>query len=833
MKAVVMAGGVGSRLRPLTIERPKPMVPLVNKPVMAHILDLLKRHNITEVVVTLQYLATLIQDYFSDGSSLGMKIHYRVEETPLGTAGSVKRAQDLLDDTFLVISGDAVTNIDLRKVVEFHRARGALATLALYSLDNPVEYGVITTDEEGRILRFQEKPSRGSVMSDRVNTGIYVLEPEILDYFAPDTPFDFARDLFPMIHEQKKPLYGFTVDGYWCDVGNIPEYMRANADALLGKIEGLNLGQYLGNGIWVGKDVEISPDAHLEGPVYLGNAVQIKGGAVIKGPSVIRDYTVIDHEAVIDRSILWRNCYIGERAQISGAVITRQCSVKNNATIFEGAVIGDGTIIGEGAIIHSSVKIWPGKEVEPGATVNASIIWGSQGRRVLFGRFGITGVVNIDLTPEFGARIGAAFGAILPKGSTVTINRDMHRSPQMIKRAIISGLPSAGVNVWDLGSQPIPVARYFTRISDVQGGVHVRLSPFDQRVVDIRFMDSQGLNLSKTQERTVEHIFFREDFRRVYLDDIGKIEYALHANERYIEDFLHQVNTRAIQEAGFELVVAYADVPVSNTLSVILDKLHCNVVSLNSNANSLTVSAGQSQYQSALKQLQIISTALGAQLGVRLDAGGESIVLVDDRGYLLQGITAFAALAELALRDAPGSTIAVPVNMPLIFEKIAQKYNGKVIRTEIDANSFVEATCTHKVILAGDGAGSFIFPDFHCAFDGMMALVKTLEYLATQNCRLGEVVENLPPYHLAQRRVSCTWEAKGRVMRQLNEKFRPAKSEILNGIKLDLGPGRWVLIVPDPDHPYFRITVEAESQKEAEALADKYTRIVEEVVPLE
>lgn len=833
MRAVVMAGGSGSRLRPLTIERPKPMVPIVNKPAMSHILDLLKRHNITEVIITVQYLADMIQDFFGDGSSLGMQIHYSVEETPLGTAGSVKNAQDFLDDTFLVISGDALTNFNLGKLVEYHISKGTLATLALYNLPNPMDYGVITLANDGQIVRFQEKPSRGSVMSDYINTGIYVLQPEVLDFFEPNTPFDFANDLFPMLHEQGYPLYGYVSEGYWCDVGNIPEYIRANADALEGRVEGLDLGRYLGNGIWAGQDVEIAPTARLEGPIYLGQSVQIKSGAVIYGPTVIRDYTVVDNEAHIDRSILWRNCYIGERAQISGAVILRQCSLKANATVFEGTVIGDGTIVGESAVIHPGVKIWPGKEVEPGATVNSSIIWGSQGRRVLFGRHGVTGVVNIDLTPEFSAKLGAAFGATLSKGSIVTINRDMHRSPRMIKRAIISGLPSAGVNVWDLGSQPLPVARYYTKICGAEGGVHVRLSPFDERVVDIHFMDGQGLNLSKNKERDVERVFFREDFRRVYLDDIGSIEYAQQVKERYIEDFLKHLNTRAIQDASFDLVVDFADGAVASTLPAILDKLNCNVVSLNANIERTNFSLNPIQFQMALKQMQIITTALGTQLGARLNPGGERIFLVDDRGYLLAGTTACAAMVELALRDAPGSTVAIPIDLPNLFEHIAVRHGGRVIRTETDLDALIKTTCSEKVIIGGDGKGNFIFPDFHCAVDGMMALAKILEFLATQRASLGDIVSKLPPYHMAERKVSCVWEAKARVMRLINEKFESYRTQIINGAKINLAADKWVLIVPDPDQPYFRVIVEATSQGEAETLADEYAQVIEKLSPLE
>jgi mannose-1-phosphate guanylyltransferase/phosphomannomutase len=834
MKAVIMAGGSGSRLRPLTIERPKPMVPIANKPVMGHILDLLKRHHITEVVVTVQYLADLIQDYFGDGAGLGMRIRYSVEEVPLGTAGSVKNAHDFLDETFVVISGDALTNFNLSALFDYHRQAGGPVTLALYNLPNPMDYGVITLASNGQIVRFQEKPSRGQVMSDYINTGIYVLEPEILDFIEPNTVFDFANDLFPMLHQQGHPLYGYVAKGYWCDIGNIPEYMRATADTLEERVPGLDIGQYLGNGIWAGQDVEIDPSAHLEGPIYLGQAVQIKSGAVIRGPTVIRDYTVVDNEAQIDRSILWRNCYIGQRAQISGAIILRQCSLKANSTVFEGAVIGDGTIVGEGAVIYPSVKIWPGKEVEPGATVNSSLIWGSQGRRVLFGRHGVTGVINIDLTPEFSAKLGAAFAATLPKGSIVTINRDMHRSPRMIKRAIISGLPSAGINVWDLDSQPLPVARYFTKICEAEGGVHVRLSPYDERVVDIRFMDGNGLNLSKSKERDVERVFFREDFRRVYLNDIGTIDYAQNVRERYIEDFLKQLNTKAIQEAAFYLVVDFSDSPLASVLPIILDRLNCNVVSLNANINHASAPLSQAKFQAALKQMQIITSALGTQLGIRINPGGERIFVVDDRGYLLSGTTACATLVEMALRDAPGSAVAIPVDLPNLFEDIAQRYSGRIIRTELDPDALIQATYTEKVIMAGDGKGHFIFSDFHCAFDGMMALAKILEFLATQKVSLGETVSKLPPYHIAERKVSCIWEAKARVMRLITEKYESYKNDtIINGAKINLDYGRWVLIVPDPDQPYFRVIVEGTSQGEAETLADEYAEVIERIAPLE
>jgi mannose-1-phosphate guanylyltransferase/phosphomannomutase len=672
-------------------------------------------------------------------------------------------------------------------------------------------------------------------MSDYVNTGIYVLEPEILDFFDTNVHFDFAKDLFPMVHELGHPLYGYVAEGYWCDVGNIAEYLRATTNALHGEVEGLDLGRYLGDGIWMGQDVDLAPDVHLEGPIYLGKSVQIKSGVVIRGPSVIRDYTVIDNEAIIDRSILWRNCYIGERVQISGAIVLRQCSLKAHATVFEGAVIGDGTIIGESAVIHPGVKIWPGKEVEPGATVNSSIVWGSQGRRVLFGRFGITGVVNIDLTPEFTAKLGAAFGATLTKGSIVTINRDMNHSSRMIKQAIISGLSSAGINIWDLGSLPIPVACYYTRECGAEGGIHVRVSPFDDRVIDILFIDNEGLSLSKNRERDIERAFFREDFRRVYLDDIGSIEYAQRVKEQYLKNFLTHLNTKAIQDAAIDLVVDFTDAPIADVLPAILDELNCNVVALSATTpRSSGETLNQSKLQAALKQLQIITTTMDSQLGIRLDPGGEKVFFVDNRGYLLEGTTASAVMTELVLQDAPGSVVAIPFNLPNAFEKIAAKYSGRIIRTEIDREALIKSSCNDHISMACDGKGNFIFPDFQCAADGLITLAKLLEFLATQRVTLGDIVDTLLPYYVAERKVSCVWEAKAKVMRLINEKFEDRKDKkIINGVRIVLDADRWVLIVPDPDQPCFRITTEAESQRQAEMLADEYAQIIERISPFE
>jgi mannose-1-phosphate guanylyltransferase/phosphomannomutase len=825
MKAVVMAGGEGSRLRPLTINRPKPMVPIVNKPVMEHVLDLLKRHGIRDVIVTVQYLASVIQDAFGDGSGLDMNISYSIEEVPLGTAGSVKHAQEQLDETFLVISGDALTDFDLTRILESHRANQAKATLTLYHVPNPLEYGVVITDEAGRIRQFLEKPGWGEVFSDTVNTGIYVLEPSIFDYYEGGKPVDFSQDVFPQLLAKGDALFGYVADGYWCDVGNIPEFLRANADLLAGRVNLESLGREIGGGIWVeSESVEIAPDAQLFGPIWLGAGCKVKGGVVMRGPCVVRDDTIVDTRAQIDRSVIWRNSYVGERAEVRGSIVGRQCSIKSKVMVFEGTVIGDGTTVGEGAIVQPNVKIWPNKEIEAGATVNRSIIWGSQGRRAIFGRWGVSGLVNIEVVPEFAAKLGAAYASVLPRGSTVIVNRDPHRASRMIKRAMIAGLPSAGVNSLDIKDQPIPVARWITRSGAYAGGLHVRVSPFDDRVVDIKFLDRRGLDLDRNAERKIENSFFREDYRRAYLDEIGWIREEPGLADGYVEALAQAIKIPSNGRSE-RVVIDYAHSSVSRILPQVLNRFNVSTISLNGAVDETRLAHSADEFEEIMRQLSSISTGVGASLALRLDAGGEKLFAIDDQGAVVPGWSLFGALAELTLRQRKGGKLAVPVTAPNLTEKIAQRHGAEVIRTRTSAQALTAAASRDGVVLAGDGDGGVIFPEFHAAMDGLYAAAKLYELLLVNDAGLSDVLSVLPVYHTARTRVPCSWDDKGKVMRMLSQQFQDRRTKQIDGVKIDLGE-EWVLILPDVERPIFHVITESVSSEGARILMDKYAALV-------
>ncbi len=828
MKAVIMAGGEGTRLRPLTINRPKPMVAIVDRLALHHIIELLKIHGFTDIVITVQYLANVLQDYFGDGSNYGINITYSLEDVPLGTAGSVKNAEHLLDEPFLVISGDALTDFNLTEIVNYHFSTKSLATMTLTRVPNPLDYGVIITDDDGHVEQFLEKPSWGEVFSDTVNTGIYVLDPSVFAYMEKGKKVDWSSDVFPQMLKNGDKLMGYIAQGYWTDVGNIEEYMRACSDYLWGKVNLPRVGQHIGGNIWVDDDADIAPDTQLYGPIFLGHGAKIRNGVIMHGPSCIRDYTIVDNHANIDRSIVWRNSYIGERAELRGAIVLRQCNIRSRAVLFEGVVIGDGVQVGSGAVIRPNVKIWPSKEVDEGATVNNSIIWGNQARRVLFGRRGVSGLVNIEITPEFCARLGTAYGASLPRGSTVTINRDAHYTPRMLKRAMIAGMPSAGIHVMDLQTVPIPVARYSIYATNAIGGLHVRLSPTDNRMAEIKFFDYRGLDISTKSERSIENIFFREDYRRAYLDEIGRITYGTNIEDTYIDAFLRALRFDALERIAhdFSLVADYASANGSGILPSILRRLMVDVVELNANLDENRIVQTNAQIQEGLYRLSQITPVLEADMGVRLDEGGEKIFLVDDRGRHLPGIQALAVIATLALKANGGGTVAVPVTAPRAFEEIAARHGGHIIRTRATLGSIMQAAVDHPdLLLLGDGAGHYIFPSFYPIADGLFAIVKIMELLTLNDTKLSDVVYQIPIYYLNQTRVPCRWENKGKVMRILNQQYQDRTLNHVEGIKIDLG-NEWVLILPDPDGPFFHVIAEGCSDDQARVLTEKYAGLV-------
>src|ERR687893_2236921 len=461
MKAVIMAGGQGTRLRPLTSNQPKPMIPIVGLPCMEHIVNLLNEHGFTAIVVTLQFMPEEIRDYFGDGSDWGVSMSYSIEDVPAGSACSVKLAEELLEgERVLVISGDALTDCNLARVVSFHEENAAEATMVLKSVENPLDFGIVITEEDGRISRFLEKPAWGQVFSDTVNTGIYLLEPSVLAEIPTEGEYDFSKELFPKLLGDGRPLYGYVTEEYWEDIGNLEQYMRAQRDVLDGKMRNVRPpGTRLRENVYVGRRAQVN-DEELEGPVVIGENVRVDQGARISPYSVIADNVVVGAGATVERSVIAEGTYVGEGAELVDTLVGRSSYIQERARILERSALGDDVIVGEGATVGPDVKIFPHKTVESGANVTQSLIYETMGLRTVFKGGVVSGKFNVDLTPEFVTRLASSFGTTLDPGAVVTLGRDSSRPAQVAKRAMISALLGTGVNVRDLRAAHAGVVRH-------------------------------------------------------------------------------------------------------------------------------------------------------------------------------------------------------------------------------------------------------------------------------------------------------------------------------------------------------------------------------------
>ncbi len=318
-KAVIMAGGFGTRLRPITMNIPKPMVPMMNVPMMEHIVNLLKRHSITDITSLLYFQPEKITSYFGTGERFGISMKYMQAPADYGTAGAVRYAKEYLDDKFIIISGDVLTDFDISKAIAFHQEKNAKATIMLTRAQNPLAFGIVMTDGEGKITRFLEKPSWGEVFSDTINTGIYILEPDVLDLIPYQKDFDFSKDLFPLMLSKGMPLYGYIADGYWQDVGNLEQYQQAHLDALQGKVF-VEVRGTKNNTSYIADSAKVHESAKLSGIVVVGENVVIGPYAAITD-SVIGDDSDIGNAVKIENSVLWERVSVGDFAELSDDVI--------------------------------------------------------------------------------------------------------------------------------------------------------------------------------------------------------------------------------------------------------------------------------------------------------------------------------------------------------------------------------------------------------------------------------------------------------------------------------------------------------------------------------
>lgn len=369
MKAVILVGGKGTRLLPLTCNTPKSMVPVLNRPFMEYVVKHLGEHKVNDIIMAMNYLPEAIENYFGDGSKFAKHIYYCLESSPMDTAGAVKNTERYIDqDAFIVLNGDIFTDLDFTDMLRYHREKKAKVTIALTPVPDPTNYGLIETTPSGRITRFLEKPKPEEVTTDMINAGIYILEPEVLDWIPKDTPWSFERKLFPTLLERGEPVYGYSSDAYWIDIGRPEKYFQLHRDLLtISNLLSSEMQAPVLNGAEasLGREAaRIHPSAKINGPVAIGARSDIGPGVTLNGPVIIGPDCVIKEGSVLDESLIWQNIQIGVDVNLKKSFIADSCLLNDRSNL-EGTILGDHVTIGSGLKLGAGSKVWPGTVVNP------------------------------------------------------------------------------------------------------------------------------------------------------------------------------------------------------------------------------------------------------------------------------------------------------------------------------------------------------------------------------------------------------------------------------------------------------------------------------------
>lgn len=822
MKAIIMAGGEGSRLRPLTCDLPKPMVPVLNKPVLEHAIELLKSYGIREIGITLMYHPQIIKDYFGRGKNLGVNITYFIEESPLGTAGGVKNAESFLDETFIVISGDSITDLNLERAIEYHKEKNSLATIILSKVDEPLEYGVVLTNETGRITGFVEKPSWGELFSDTVNTGTYILEPEIFSYIDADKNLDFSRDLFPRLLSASKKMYGYVAPEYWCDMGDIRSYIKVHCDILDKKINLSLNGIQLKDNVWVGAGTIIEANAEINGPCIIGSNCRIGNGTVIDKYTVIGNNTTIEDDVSIVRSIVWDNSYIEYGSELRGAIICNRVNLKHYVSVFENAVVGEGCKVNERVIVKPNIKIWPEKIIQPFAIIDRNMIWGSKHSNKIFGDNGISGIVNVDISPEFATRLGAAYGSQFKTGSRVVVSSTNSNSARMFKHAFISGMLSVGVEVYNMSSLLTPIARTAIGFLAVEGGIHIKNDIDNVNRIKVDFMDMRGASINRLTERKIENSFFKEDFNRCSAQQISRLNNITDFSSYYTRNLSSKTNMAVIKEKNPKICIFSRSEYVISITVPLLTGLGCTV-------NRFT---NFEDYESVTRVINETSSDFAAII----DQNAETLVLVDKFGKVVKDDLFQAFIASIILKTSPGTTFFAPITCSEVIEKIAVRYKGFVKRTKNFSQAIMDEILSYNQKYGYNdesctlpGVDTFRPNQFTLGFDAIEGMIRIIEYMCYTNSDLSVLLSDIPDFFMVNKSIKCPWESKGAVMRKIINEYKDKKLELLDGIKLYTETG-WVLIAPDADKPILRVVVESGSSSGADELSSRYYGLLEKII---
>ncbi len=832
VKAVIMAGGEGTRLRPLTVNRPKPMVPLLNKPMMEHVVDLLHKYGVREIGVTLHYLPETIMRYFGEENEEGIRFYYSIEDKPLGTAGGVRNLVDQYgwNETLIIISGDVFTNLDLAKMLEYHKKKGSIFTMAIRRVDDPTKYGITLLDDDGRVLRFLEKPSWSEVFSDLINMGIYIIEPEAIKYIEHGKEFDFAKNLIPSLIRDEQPIYGWRADDYyWSDIGDIEQYKKAHWDILLGKARPPKpiKAQTVRDGIYIGKDAIIDKDVRIIPPVIIGPETRISSGSTIGPFIVIGSNCIVEQKAVIEKSIVWNRTYIGYSSRIVDSVIGEGVKLEEHVVVHEGAVIGDETIIGRGSQVKPRIKIWPSKIIDPYTVVSINVKWGIRWYKTLIEPWGITGLVNIEISPELATRIGLALASTVPMGETIVLARDTYSTSRMVKHGVAAGLLSGGVNVDDLGVAPLPVLTYYIRKHGFAGGVMITSIAYDPQRIRIKIFNRNGKFIDQTTAKKIENIFFKEAFRKVLGDTVGMISLPRGHLEEYVEAILRHVSIDNIMKK--DKILVECEYGAGGVVwGILSQKLPISVYHVNCNATGSARPRREVNIQRNIDSVTKIVPLLRLNAGFIFDSDADKLSLVTENGEIVSGDRVVALVLKILLETRGPGKVVLPHNSSSIVEAIARQYGAEIIYAGQGLLGLSQYL-NNNVLVAADERGGIIYPWIHYGPDAIYTALLILDYLGRTGQTLSTLLREIPQPAVIRRTIMVPYNLRGRFMRLMYEELKEKEIDTLDGIKIieeDLG---WGYIRPLPNEPLIEIIAESDTMARAEKLVKTLLMLAQKV----
>jgi len=768
MKAVIMAGGEGSRLRPLTCNLPKPLARLCGKPVLEYIYDLLIRHGVGEACVSLGYMAGSITGQYPARAYRQLQLEFVTEEQPMGTAGGVALCARGWDDDFLVISGDAMCDLDLTAAREFHQSSGAAVTILGVEVEDPREYGLMQIDEQGRVLGFIEKPAWGQATTNLANTGIYIIRPDIMSLVPQNEKFDFAQGLFPLLLQQGELIACCKLDGYWCDIGDLSAYLRCQHDMMEHKVQCAlpaapqdNRGVYL-RGNNPRNDYTVIP------PVFIGEDVQIGEGAVIGPHAVLDDGCMVGPGAKIRGSVLLQNVSVSQNACLTGAIVCAGAQVRRDAQLFEGCAVGEKAVVGAGAVIQPDIAVWPQKHVEPQSVVSAHVKYGCQGA-ALFDDGGIGGAEGMPLSPESCAAIGSAIGSV-KSCKKAGIACDGTGRARALSLALMSGLMDSGSHVWNFNDCFEAQLSFFTAFCGLGIGIYV--SGGEEPAIQI--CGEGGLSVPRYLEREIEAKLRRGEFQRCTGEDVKEIADMSSIRMMYAREMM-KLAPMGLEGIGAR--VTSASHAVQSLAEETLSRLDCSI-----NQGGLMLELNEN------------GTELAAQ--------------EHDRHYSDERILAICCKHELVHGD-----IALPYDAPEMLDALAAHEGRAALRylsSPADQSDSAARRLSSKQIWVRDG---------------LYRAVKLLAIMKETGRSLTELSAALPPFYIEKKSFAlpCPPSMLQEMLGEPQGDSQPDTAR--EGLLLRRENGR-ILITPGKSGRRVQVLAEAASMEIAQELCESIGEII-------